>query len=174
QIPSADENLHQILQVDQRPNQQAPVRNSLKVLVNQDLNGFAIEIVVDARVAVVQEPPNIIYALALEPSAVRAGEPLLLAIRDVLRNIVPHHFPQHNLAVAEPTEVLLTFFGNITLVDPRKLRDISELLVDRKRGCEVNQIIVEKRYTCLERMSHAHLVLDHEETLQERARLKIK
>src|SRR5262249_23685354 len=137
------------------PDQQAPVRNSLKVLVDQSLHGFAIEIVVDARIAVVQEAPNIIDTVALKPAAVRAGEPLLLAIRDVLRNIVPHHFPQHDLAVAEPTEILLTLLGNITFIDSRELGEISELLVDRERGCEVDQIIVEKRYTCLERMRHA-------------------
>src|SRR5262249_60630764 len=138
QIPSADKNLHEILEIDQRPDQQAPVRNSLKMLVNQDLHGLAIEIVVDARVGVVQEAPNIIDALALEPSAVRAREPLLLAIRDVLRNVVPHHFPQHDLSIAEPTEVLLTLLGNITLVDPHELGEISEFLIDSKRGCKVD------------------------------------
>src|SRR5262249_36813891 len=173
-IPLTDENLHQILEIDQRPDEEAPVRNALKVLVDQSLHGFAIEVVVDTRVAVVQEAPNIIDALALEPRAVRAGESLLLPICDVLRNIVLHHFPQHDLAVAEPTEILLTLLGNITLVDPGELGEVSELLVDRKRDCKVDQIIVEKRYPCLERMRHAHLVFDHEETVQKRARLEVK
>src|SRR5205823_1709623 len=108
-----------------------------------------------ASVVVVQEAPNILDALTLEPSAVRAGEPLLLPVRDVLRNIVPHHFPEHDLSVTEPTEILLALFGDITLVDPRELGDISKLLVDRKRGREVDQIIVEKWYTRFERMRHA-------------------
>src|SRR5262249_4259259 len=110
----------------------------------------------------------------LEPSAVRARESLLLAICDVLRNIVLHHFPQHDLAVAEPTQILLALLGNITLVDPRELGEVSELLVDRNRGCKVDQFIVEKRYSCLERMRHAHLVFDHEKTVQKCARLEVK
>src|SRR5262249_17947795 len=130
--------------------------------------------VVDTCVAVVQEAPNIIDALAFEPSAVRARESLLLPICDVLRYVVLHHFSQDDLAVAEPTEILLTLLGNITLVDPRELGEVSELLVDRKRDCKVDQIIVEKRYTCLKRMRHAHLVFDHEETVQKRACLKVK
>src|SRR4051794_3079601 len=105
---SVRKHLHQILQIDQRPDKQAAVRYSRQMIIDQGLNGGAIEIVVNAGVPIVQELADIIDTFALEPSPIGSREALLFPIGDVLWHVLLHHLTERDFAVAEAAEILLT------------------------------------------------------------------
>src|SRR5262249_39065991 len=96
---AGEEKAAPFLQAEQGPNEQAPVLAAIEVVLDQPLDGRAIEIIVDARARIEQPAAHIVNAVTLEPTAVGTGEALLHGVGHPLRHDALHRLAQHELAV---------------------------------------------------------------------------
>ena len=87
------------------------------MFVDPLLNGFRIEIVIDAGFVVEDDFPYVIDALALEPRCIRRRKTLLHAACDILRDVSFHNLTEDNLSIPVLLKVKLLFGPWVVFVD---------------------------------------------------------
>src|ERR1700751_3045926 len=108
--------VHQLLEIEQRPDQQAGVLSSSKMVVYKVLDHFVIEQIVDLRARVYHSALYIFNAFALEPAGIRRRETLLLPACDVGRDMPLHHRTKRQLAVPRALVITLGLAARLVLV----------------------------------------------------------
>src|SRR5688500_14145736 len=88
-----------LLHIEQRPDEKAAILLAIEMLVDQRLDGVAVEQPVEAGIVVEQGLLDEVDALALEPGRVGRGKALLLGAGDLLGDEALHHVAQDLLAV---------------------------------------------------------------------------
>src|SRR3954451_11846656 len=115
-----------------------------------------------------QETIDVLDAASAKPAGVRRAEPLLRAVDDVAGDQARHRLSQNQLTILVLQFVTQTLANLVFVYDRRGAIEVSQLQIGRNSHSEINKIVVEKRNSRLERVRHAHLVLDQQNACEKR------
>src|SRR5579862_8896040 len=133
-----------LLEIEQRPDEEATVAGALEVFAHQRTDRLSIHQCVDPRLRVEQAASDEIDAVALEPARIWGGESLFLGPSDGLGQVPSHNVPQDLLAITRAAVERRLLVARLVLIESHDLGEIIELEPHGAAGCEVDQIIVEK------------------------------